>query len=106
MAKKEVVKEVLKKETTKKAASKKETVKKAEPKKAAPKKAVKKTDPKVERTRVISAKITIIEQVSPEEATRKVTKKEKMELMSAIIKKALKADDVQVINVQDFLLEK
>lgn len=72
-------------------------------KKAATKKKAEKT---IERTRVITAKITIIEQITPEAANEKVTKKEKMEILSSTLKKALKADDVQVSNVQDFLLDK
>ena len=104
MAKKEVTVE---NGAIKKAAPKKETTKKAVTK-AAPKKATpkKKAEPTIERTRVITAKITIIEQITPEAANEKVTKKDKMEILSNTLKKALKADDVKVSNVQDFLLEK
>ena len=91
MAKKDAAKAVVTKEVAK-------VTKKAAPRKKAEK--------KIERTRVITTKITIIEQLPPELANEKVTKKEKMEIMSATIKKALKADDVQVSNVQDFLLDK
>lgn len=59
-----------------------------------------------ERTRVITAKITIIEEVRNGDETAKMTKKEKMAAMEEKIKKALKADDVTVSNVQDFLLTK
>lgn len=62
--------------------------------------------PVTERTRVITAKITIIETVKSNDKTTKMTKKEKMQHMSEKLKKALKADDVSVSNVQDFLLEK
>ena len=60
----------------------------------------------IERTRVITAKITIIESITADEANSKITKKEKMQAMEEQIKKALKADDVKVSNVQDFLLDK
>lgn len=60
--------------------------------------------PVTERTRIITAKITIIDTVKPGEAA--LTRDEKKKQMAAQIKKALKADDVNVSNVQDFLLSK
>lgn len=57
-----------------------------------------------ERTRIITAKITIIEKVCKNDKTGSMTRQEKKQFMSEKLKKALKADDVQVSNVQDFLM--
>ena len=60
--------------------------------------------PTTERTRVITAKITIVDTVKSDEKI--LTKNEKKDQMAALIKKALNADDVSVSNVQDFTLLK
>ena len=51
----------------------------------------------MERTRVITAKITIIEKIKKEEAIDK-------KAIADALKKKLKADDVQVNSIKDFIL--
>lgn len=57
-----------------------------------------------ERTRIITAKITIIEK-NYEKKKEPATKKELMKHLEEKLKKSLKADDVSVSKVQDFILE-
>ena len=60
-----------------------------------------------ERTRVITATITIIEKVKKgDNSSDPANRKETMKAVADSIKKQLKADDVQVKSVKDFLLEK
>lgn len=60
-----------------------------------------------ERTRVITATITIIETVEKgNKSSEAVNKKETMKQVADAIKSKLNADDVQVSSVKDFLLEK
>lgn len=58
-----------------------------------------------ERTRIITAKITLIEKISDNEKDSKMSKKEKMAEMEKQLKKSLNADNVKVSNVQDFILD-
>lgn len=51
----------------------------------------------MERTRIITAKITIIEKIKKEEAIDK-------KAIADALKKKLKADDVQVNSIKDFIL--
>lgn len=51
----------------------------------------------MERTRVITAKITIIEKIKKEEAIDK-------KAIADALKKKLKADNVQVNSIKDFIL--
>ena len=51
----------------------------------------------MERTRVITAKITIIEKIKKEETIDK-------KAIADALKKKLKADDVQVNSIKDFIL--
>ena len=51
----------------------------------------------MERTRIITAKITIIEKIKKEEAIDK-------KVIADALKKKLKADDVQVNSIKDFVL--
>lgn len=51
----------------------------------------------MEKTRIITAKITIIEKIKKEETINK-------KAIADAIKKKLKADDVQVNSIKDFIL--
>lgn len=51
----------------------------------------------MERTRIITAKITIIEKIKKEETIDK-------KAIADALKKKLKADDVQVNSIKDFIL--
>jgi hypothetical protein len=59
---------------------------------------------KTERTRIVTAKITIIEKIDDKPA--ELTKKEEMKLLAKKLKLKLKADDVQVTEMKDFLIDK
>ena len=59
-----------------------------------------------ERTRIVTAKITIIERDDLNDISASMTKECKKAYMAKRIKEALNADDVQVSNVQDFLMAK
>ena len=59
---------------------------------------------KKERTRIITAKITIIEK-NYDKKKEPADKKELAKHLGEKLKKTLKADDVSVTKVQDFILE-